>query len=193
MVALQILALSVRVRVLLSQQILFVILYIVSGAVPCGGFFVPRFSEYSFAEYSLPTPCRYATSPFQGECGRSLSRLPVPPGRRIAPPSGTAPDGAIARRCRAPTPPLRGFSLTLHPQGTGERIPPHGFAVPFRSASGLRLRFLLQYNVIPSASEGSNPFGGAPSAPKSGVSGAFYPCFRSRCPTIWHIGSTSVR
>ena len=63
MVALQILALSVRVRVLLSQQILFVILYIFSGAVPCGGFFVPRFAEYSFAEYSLPTPCRYATSP----------------------------------------------------------------------------------------------------------------------------------
>jgi len=91
----------------------------------CAGFFCGPF----------PTPCRFATSPFQGECGRSLSRLPVPPGRRIAPTCGTAPDGAIARLCRAPFVPSRAYISPCAPEGTGERVPPHGFAVPLRSAS----------------------------------------------------------
>ena len=72
----------------------------------------------------FPTPCRFATSPFQGECGRSLLRLPVPPGRRFAPTCGTAPDGAIARLRRAPFVPLAGHRYPPAPPGDGGRDSP---------------------------------------------------------------------
>ena len=37
--------------------------------------------------------------------------------------------------------PSRAYISPCTPEGTGEGIPPHGFAVPFRSAFGLRIPF----------------------------------------------------
>ena len=53
--------------------------------------------------------------------------------------NGTAASSAAVSRSGWRTPSLYPRHYAAAPRGTGERIPPQGFALPLRSACGLRI------------------------------------------------------
>ena len=77
-----------------------------------------RLSLFCGAGCHQLTPCRYATSP-KGECGRSLTRLPVPPLLRFL----RNPADAPARRLKPPA--LRSEALRRNPPRVA--VAPNGF------------------------------------------------------------------